>query len=323
MNKEINQFAFLEQLVTRLAHQPIITFDQQRRASVAVILRISPKADDVDYKIDGNSKGSGNNHPLDCILSVVKDERAQEGTVEMLYIKRAINTGDRWSGHVAFPGGHVEEGETPKEAAERETVEEIGLNISDGKHFAFLGRLDDRAATNTLTVSSFVYLQISANTPPLELNPKEVAGVLWVPVSVFLENTNAMLIRPHVVQLEIGPDFLRKSRLFDFLGLSSLHFPSLLLPNLPECTLEYMLWGLTLGITSEIYVLGADRIPLHKPLFRFDNRFANGIMRVTYMVNSLICPGKEINYRSIVHFVFGGMTLVFVFATALVVKAKI
>ncbi len=68
--------------------------------------------------------------------------------------------------------------------------------------------------------------------------------------------------------------------------------------------------------------MGANRIPLHQPLFRFNNPLANGIMEVTYMINSLINPGKEINYRSMFGFVFGGMTLVFVAATALVVKAK-
>ena len=69
--------------------------------------------------------------------------------------------------------------------------------------------------------------------------------------------------------------------------------------------------------------MGADRVPLHKPLFRFENRLANGIMAVTYMITSLVCPGKDINYKSMFQFVFGGMTLVFVAATALVVKAKI
>lgn len=41
-----------------------------------------------------------------------------------------------------------------QDAAERETLEEVGLNISEG-NYAYLGRLDDRAATDTLTVSSF------------------------------------------------------------------------------------------------------------------------------------------------------------------------
>jgi len=40
------------------------------------------------------------------------------------------------------------------------------------------------------------------------------------------------------------------------------------------------------------------------------------------MINSLVSPGKEVNYRTMFQFVFGGMTMVFVAATALVVKAK-
>lgn len=64
-------------------------------------------------------------------------------------------------------------------------------------------------------------------------------------------------------------------------------------------------------------------MPLHKPLFKFENRLANGLMEVSYQINSLICPGKDVNYRSMFSFIFGGMTMVFVFATALVVKAKI
>lgn len=318
---KLDQFGFLTRLVEKLNKHSAIIFDQKRRASIAVIIRIKPKSDSCDYKI-ASEHNSSNNIPLDCILSVINNEQVQEGTVEMLYIKRAISVSDRWSGHVAFPGGHVEAGESPQQAAERETQEEIGIDLSDGKNFAFLGRLDDRAATDVLTVSSFVYLQISASTPPMQLAQAEVAGCLWVPVTLFLENTNAMLIRPHVVQLYMGPKFLKESGLLDFLGLSSVHFPSLLLPNLHDTTLEYILWGLTLGITSEIYVLGADRVPLHKPLFRFENKLANGIMEVTYMINSLVSPGKDINYRTMFQFVFGGMTMVFVAATALVVKAR-
>ena len=42
--------------------------------------------------------------------------------VEMLFIERARHDSDPWSGHLAFPGGKVEEGEQPQEAAERETL---------------------------------------------------------------------------------------------------------------------------------------------------------------------------------------------------------
>ena len=55
----------------------------------------------------------------------------RDGTLELLYIKRAVHVGDRWSGQVAFPGGKQEAGESDQQTAEREVVEEIGLHLND------------------------------------------------------------------------------------------------------------------------------------------------------------------------------------------------
>ncbi len=44
---------------------------------------------------------------------------------EILLLKRADNAGD-YPGHWCFPGGRIEEGETPEQAARRESLEEIG-----------------------------------------------------------------------------------------------------------------------------------------------------------------------------------------------------
>src|SRR6185369_3871770 len=53
--------------------------------------------------------------------------RQGPGGLEMLFIERAEHENDPWSGNLAFPGGKVEPGEEPRQAAERETLEEIGL----------------------------------------------------------------------------------------------------------------------------------------------------------------------------------------------------
>lgn len=50
----------------------------------------------------------------------------RDGTPELLFIKRTARVGDRWSAHVAFPGGRQEpEDESTLYTAMRETFEEV------------------------------------------------------------------------------------------------------------------------------------------------------------------------------------------------------
>lgn len=74
----------------------------------------------------------------------------QRGTPEVLYIKRASRSGDKWSAHVAFPGGRREEGdENGLYTAMRETWEEVGLDLAE-REFCCVGQLDDREITTSL-----------------------------------------------------------------------------------------------------------------------------------------------------------------------------
>ena len=51
-------------------------------------------------------------------------------STEVLFIIRAIHDRDPWSGNIGFPGGRLNHGgETPKQAAERETLEELSLDL--------------------------------------------------------------------------------------------------------------------------------------------------------------------------------------------------
>jgi hypothetical protein len=74
----------------------------------------------------------------------------QRGQPEILYIKRASRMTDKWSSHVAFPGGRKEEeDENGLYTAMRETWEEIGLDLAE-KEFVNVGKLDDREITTSL-----------------------------------------------------------------------------------------------------------------------------------------------------------------------------
>lgn len=100
----------------------------------------------------------------------------QEEAVQLLFIERSQRDDDPWSGHVAFPGGRVDrlDGST-RLAAERETREEVGLDLGRAE---YLGRLDDvTGATLPVLVSGFVYCVGSTG----RLLPNdEVKEAFWV-----------------------------------------------------------------------------------------------------------------------------------------------
>jgi 8-oxo-dGTP pyrophosphatase MutT (NUDIX family) len=106
---------------------------------------------------------------------VLRESRA--GAPEVLFIERARHPSDPWSGHMAFPGGRLDPSDpTPSHAAERETREEVGLDLGEGER---LGRLDDlEGRPSGLLVSAFVYRHPA---PRLVLN-HEVEAALWLPV---------------------------------------------------------------------------------------------------------------------------------------------
>lgn len=113
--------------------------------------------------------------------------RDQAGDVEALLIERAQHRDDPWSGHMAFPGGGVDPGDADaRAAAERETLEEVGVSLQGAE---WLGRLDDqqgraRGARLDLVISAFVYFLPQA----VEARPNyEVEKILWVPLDTMLE----------------------------------------------------------------------------------------------------------------------------------------
>ncbi|QEM69336.1 CoA pyrophosphatase [Geobacter sp. FeAm09] len=75
--------------------------------------------------------------------------------LRLLFLERATDDRDPWSGNLAFPGGRVETGETLRQAAERETREEAAIDLTAASH---LGRLNDCVGAHLpVRIACFAY----------------------------------------------------------------------------------------------------------------------------------------------------------------------
>jgi 8-oxo-dGTP pyrophosphatase MutT (NUDIX family) len=110
---------------------------------------------------------------------------------ELLFIHRAEHPRDPWSGHMAFPGGRVENHDSsPLAAAVRETREEVALELDPTTDL--IGRLSTLPAIAQgkplgMTILPFVF----AVDRSVEMQPgPEVQAVMWVPLDFLADPAN-------------------------------------------------------------------------------------------------------------------------------------
>ena len=119
--------------------------------------------------------------------------------------------GSRLSAHArqwAFPGGRIDAGESPMEAAIRELSEEIDVTVTEAD---LLGRLDDYPTRSGYVISPFVFWA-PADAEPVP-NPGEVESVHRIGIRELLRPDSPRFVeipeseRP-VVQVPIGGDLI-------------------------------------------------------------------------------------------------------------------
>jgi len=146
---------------------------------------------------------------------------------ELLFIHRAEDPRDPWSGHMAFPGGKVEAADDGLLAAAlRETREEVGLDLQ--RDALPVGRLSDVRAVGrgrplSMVISPYVFELQAA--PEFTTN-HEVAAVVWVPVAFLADHGNreTMPYRRYGLSVELP--------CYRYRG--------------------HLIWGLTLGMADDL-----------------------------------------------------------------------
>ena len=153
---------------------------------------------------------------------------------EVLFIERARTVGDPWSGHMAFPGGRVDPTDADgRAAAERETLEEVGLSLVGAE---LLGRLDDKRGNPRthpeLVISAFVY---HAPAPGEIAINHEVQDAFWFPL-------DGLVDRARHVQYTAHGEF---------------EFPGILVGE-PD---RHVVWGLTYSFLESFFSIVGSPLP--------------------------------------------------------------
>lgn len=173
----------------------------------------------------GDEPDGTSSTPGAAVAAVFREHGAH---TELLFIQRATFAGDPWSGQMAFPGGRTEHHDPDSFAtAERETVEEVGLDLSPASRLGSLTRVDGGRATNRHVVVAGHCYWLPGPRPQLEPN-HEVADALWVPV----------------------PHLLDHDRYIDY------HYPPSGPTRFPGIQLDHpdqVIWGLTLRFLADLF----------------------------------------------------------------------
>lgn len=137
---------------------------------------------------DLHTVDSGDHHAAAVAITVAMPDETSTAQPYFLLTRRAPKLRAH-SGQLALPGGRIDEGETPEEAALRELSEEIGVDLPPSD---ILGRLDDYATRSGFVMAPVVVW--AGVAPKVVPAPSEVAEVFEVPLAHLERKENPIFL---------------------------------------------------------------------------------------------------------------------------------
>ena len=120
-------------------------------------------------------------------LAGIREPQAWSTAAALVLTRRAGSLRSH-AGQWALPGGRIDDGETPEQAALRELHEEVGLQLGTD---SLIGRLDDFVTRSGYVITPvLVWAGAARDMAP---NPHEVQSIHRIPVTEFLRADAPML----------------------------------------------------------------------------------------------------------------------------------
>jgi len=135
---------------------------------------------DIEKIYKNRTPGHVDQHSFFAVLVPLVEK---DGQLHLLYEVRAEHI--RQAGEVCFPGGKVEDGETPKACALRETTEELGV---DGKDIRVIRQMDTAYTYSSFTMFPFLGTIPYEKLDPSRYNRQEVKEAFLAPLPYLLSH---------------------------------------------------------------------------------------------------------------------------------------
>lgn len=161
-----------------------------------------------------------------------------DGEIHLIYKVRSNSIAQ--PGEISFPGGRIEEGESPSEAAIRETSEELLINKANIELISELNYASSKSGSFV-----FTFLGLIKNIDPYEIdyNIDEVSELFFVPLSFFLET------KPEKYYMNYHPQADKDFPYHMVNNGEDYNWGSIRYPVYFYKYYNYVIWGLTAKIT--------------------------------------------------------------------------